>query len=60
MRGLKSFGCAKHLFPTLDALQLIERGFVAVPCTGVKLAVGRNYVRARRIAGIVTRLGRDA
>jgi hypothetical protein len=28
MRGLKSFDCAKRLLPSLDALQLIERGFV--------------------------------
>jgi len=27
MRGLKSLDCAKRLLPTLDAMQLIERGF---------------------------------
>jgi transposase, IS6 family len=31
MRGLKSFKCATHLFPALDALQLVERDFVRVP-----------------------------
>jgi len=35
MRGLKSVDCAKHLFPALDAMQLIERGFVAPSCTGL-------------------------
>jgi hypothetical protein len=58
MRGLKSVDCAKHLFLALDAIQLIEHGFVAVPCVGVPHAGGRSYVRARRIAGIVSRLGR--
>jgi hypothetical protein len=43
----------------LDALQLIERGFVALPCTGVPLAGGRSYVHARHVAGIVNRLGHD-
>jgi hypothetical protein len=57
MRGLKSFDCAKRLFRALDALQLIERGFVTVPCTGLPLAGGRSYVRARNVAGIVNRLG---
>jgi hypothetical protein len=38
-------------------LQLIERGFVRVPATGLPRAGGRSYVRARRIAGIVNRLG---
>ncbi len=57
MRGLKSFGCAKHLFPALVALQLVERGFVAVPCTRVPLAGGRSYVRASHIAAFVSRLG---
>jgi hypothetical protein len=28
MRGLKSFDCAKRLLPALEALQVIERGFV--------------------------------
>ncbi len=59
MRGLKSFDCAKHLFPTLDALQLIERGFVAVPSAGLRLAGGRSYVRASHVAGIVNRLGQS-
>jgi hypothetical protein len=36
MRGLKSFGCAKQLFRALDAMQLIERGLVAAPCTGYR------------------------
>ena len=57
MRGLKSFDCAKRLFPALDAVQLIERGFVAVPCTGPRLAGGRSYVRACHVAGIVNWLG---
>src|ERR671933_2782313 len=57
MRGLKSFACATRLFPTLDALQLVERDFVrvapvAAPCTG-----GRSYMRARHVADIITRLG---
>src|SRR6266571_7975957 len=33
MRGLKSVDCAKHLFRALHAMQLIERGFVRVPCS---------------------------
>jgi hypothetical protein len=57
MRGLKSFDCAKRLFPALDAMQLIERGFVRVSCNGVPKAGGRSYLLARHIAGIVTRLG---
>jgi hypothetical protein len=57
MRGLKSFDCAKRLFPALDALQLIECGFVSVSCTGGLKAGGRSYRRARHIAAIVTRLG---
>jgi hypothetical protein len=56
MRGLNSFTCATRLFPALDALQLVERDFVrapiGAPCTG-----GRSYVRARRIAAVITRLG---
>ena len=58
MRGLKSFDCAKRLFPALDALQLIERGFVRVSCSGVPKAGGWSYLRARHIAGIVAWLGR--
>ena len=58
MRGLKSFDCAKRLLPALDALQLIERGFVRVPCTGVPNVGGWSYLRARRIAAITTRLGK--
>jgi IS6 family transposase len=58
MRGLKRVDCAKHLFLAPDAIQLIEHGFVAVPCAGVPHAGGRSYVHARRIAGIVCRLGR--
>jgi putative transposase len=57
MRGLKSFDCAKRLFRSLDAVQLIEHGFVWVPCSGVALAGGRSYVRACHVAGIVNRLG---
>ena len=57
MRGLKSVDCAKRLFRSLDALQLIERGFVRVPCTRVPLAGGRSYVRALDVAGVVNRLG---
>jgi hypothetical protein len=57
MRGLKSFDCATRLFNALDALQLIERGFVLVTCTGLPHAGGRSYVRARHIAGIFNRLG---
>jgi hypothetical protein len=58
MRGLKSFACATRLFPALDAVQLVERDFVWVlpvggPCTG-----GRSYIRARHIAGVITRVGR--
>lgn len=58
MRGLKSFDCASRLFPTLDALQLVERDFVQVPPIGAPRTGGRSYVRARRIAAIITRLGR--
>ena len=57
MRGLKSFDCAKRVFPALDAVQLIERGFVAVPCSGVPKSGGRSYLRARHIAAIVNWLG---
>jgi transposase, IS6 family len=57
MRGLKSFDCAKRLLPALEALQVIERGFVAASCTGLPHTGGRSYVRARNFAGIVNRLG---
>ena len=57
MRGLKSVDCAKRLFPALDAMQLIERGFVAPSCTGLPHAGGRSYVRARNIADVVAHLG---
>ena len=57
MRGLKSVDCAKRLFRALDAVQLIERGFLAVPCIGPSLAGGRSYVHARHVAGVVDRLG---
>ena len=57
MRRLKSFDCAKRLFPALDVLQLIERGFVRLSCSGVPKAGGRSYLRARHIAGVVTWLG---
>ncbi len=58
MRGLKSFACATRLFPTLDALQLVERDFVRVPPIGAPCTGGRSYVRARHIAAVITRLGR--
>jgi len=57
MRGLKSVDCAKHLFRALDAMQLIERGFVAGSCSRPPRAGGRSYVRANRVAGIVKWLG---
>ena len=57
MRGLKSVDCAKHLFPALDAMQLIERGFVVASCSGLTHTGGRSYVRAWRVAGIVNRIG---
>jgi IS6 family transposase len=57
MRGLKSVDCAKHLFPALDAMQLIERGFLAASCTGLPHAGGRSYVRARNLADVVAQLG---
>jgi transposase, IS6 family len=57
MRGLKSFDCAKRLLPALEALQVIERGFVAASCTRLPHAGGRSYVRACHVAGIVNRLG---
>jgi hypothetical protein len=57
MRGLKRVDCAKHLFSALDAMQLIERGFVAASCAGLPHAGGRSYARARHIARIVHQLG---
>ncbi len=57
MRGLKSFDCAKRLLPMLDALQLIERGFVAASCARPPHAGGQSYLRACRVAGIVNQLG---
>jgi transposase-like protein len=57
MRGLKTFACAERLFQALDALQLIERGFVTPLCTGAPHVGGRSYVRARHVAGIVDQLG---
>jgi transposase-like protein len=57
IRGLKSFGCAVRLFPALDALQLIERGFVTTPQTGSHRVGGRSYVHARHVARIVNQLG---
>jgi transposase-like protein len=59
MRGLKSFASATRLFPTLDALQLLERDFVRVPPIGEPCAGGRSYVRARQIAAVVHHLGRS-
>jgi transposase, IS6 family len=58
MRGLKSVDCAKRLLPALEALQLIERGFVA-SCAEPPHAGGRSYVRARHLAGIVDHLGQS-
>jgi hypothetical protein len=57
MRGLKSLVCATRLFSALDALQLVERDFVRVPSVAVPCTGGRSYVRARRVASIVTQLG---
>ena len=59
MRGLKSLTCAKQLLPALDALQLIERGFVTASCAGTAHAGGRSYVRARRVARIVDQFGQS-
>src|SRR5258707_3286514 len=56
MRGLKSFDCAKRLLAALDAMHLIERGFVAASCSGLPYAGGRSYVRACHVAGIVNQL----
>jgi hypothetical protein len=56
MRGLKSFECATRLFPTLDALQLVKRGFVHVPPVGAPRTGGRSFIHARHIASIITRL----
>jgi len=57
MRGLKSADCANRLLPALEALQVIERGFVPASCTGLPHSGGRSYVRACHVAGIVNRLG---
>jgi transposase-like protein len=57
MRGLKSFACATRLFPALDAVQLVERDVVRVPPIGAPYTGGRSYVRARRVAAVITRLG---
>jgi hypothetical protein len=43
--------------PTLDAMQLIEYGDIAVLCTVVAHAGGRSYARARTVADLVTQLG---
>ena len=59
MRGLKSFECATRLFPTLDALQLLERDFVRVPPIEAACAGGHSQVRARQIAALVNQLGRS-
>ncbi len=59
MRGLKSFGCAKHSFPALDVLQINRAWLRRSAVYRGQLDGGRSYVCARRIAGIVTRLGRD-
>jgi hypothetical protein len=56
MRGLKSFVCAARLFPALDAAQLVERDFVPVLPLSALCTGGRSYARARRIAGVITRL----
>jgi IS6 family transposase len=58
MRGLKSFDCATRLFPTLDALQLVERDFLRVPPIGAPCTGGRSYVHARNVAAVMSRLGR--
>jgi len=57
MRGLKSVDCARRLLLALDALQLIERGFVMASCAETSHAGGRSYVHARHVAGIVDQLG---
>src|SRR5215469_6321511 len=57
MRGLKSVTCARRLLPALDAIQLIEHGFITMSCSETSRASGRSYVRARRVAGIVDQLG---
>jgi hypothetical protein len=48
MRRLKCLDCAKRLFPAMDALQLIEPGFVRVAGRGAPLA-GWSYVCARHV-----------
>jgi hypothetical protein len=59
MRGLKSFECATRLFPTLDALQLLEHNFVRMPPIGATCAGGHRYMHARQIAALVNQLGRS-
>jgi transposase-like protein len=59
MRGLKSVACAGRLLPALDALKVIERGFVTASCT-TEHAGGRSYVHARQVASIVDQLGQRA
>jgi hypothetical protein len=55
--GFEQTSCCPAQFPSLDAMQLIERGFIHVSCTGVPNGGGRSYLRARHIAGIVSQLG---
>src|SRR5215471_10744024 len=47
MRGLKSLASARRLLPALNALQLIERGFVRLPPIGAPCVGRRSYVHAR-------------
>ena len=58
MYGLKRFECATRLFPTLDALQLVERDLLQAPTSGAQSTGGHSSVRARRITAVITRLGR--
>jgi len=57
MRGLTSVACARRLFQSLAAVQLVERDFVRVPPIGAPCTGGRSSVRARRNAAVITRLG---
>ncbi|MGI9146269.1 MAG: hypothetical protein ACR2IK_06970, partial [Chloroflexota bacterium] len=43
-----------RLCPVFDAVQLVERHFARVPPVGVPRIGGRSYVRARRIAAVIT------
>ncbi len=52
----EEFRLREALVPALDAMQLIERGFVAASSTGLTNAGGRSYVRTRNIAGTVNQL----